>query len=602
MYIFVHMFSHRRLTRILILTIGLFLVHSQHSLQAQVRYNSIDIRIDTAVHHYNAYSTFCSSLESKSITDSQLKEAESRYTAIKSEFESIMRVSSGMQYDVSAYFYNLSIHRMGFLYGVAGNIDAGYQLMTSISGYFSSQSAETFPKKYLFEGKSYTINYENFADVQLEYFVSLTELHGINGNYNEVFKYAEKCYSIQLNNIDFGNWNKYIALIKYAEASKQFAVYPDNAMEMGVRLLEIYASLNASYKQTIKENNYPSNQTGYAYLLEVYGNKPAQSNAALWLRAAAALYEVSDMTNTGQCYSYALDAGIQDRSVFPSIYTHATTMINNSLGLKACNAELALISADDCAGRAALAVYFKQFNDDATGNQLEREANDCFKEAERIAQQEEKERKRRQRREDRNFSVYAGFYPIPLMTLQNNYRDYGGVVGFGFHKFSMEGSYKLINRNVVTMEDLTFNEIDYPEERILWDGYRAHVAFKFGDRGGYDGDMFYGPLFEIVDKKYTPVPSMVMTPSGVTVGSAVFNPTELSYNAYLNFGLHVEQNHFMFDYFIGVGGSYSTFDVGNADYDPAEFDFSNTLLQNRKPERFGPIIRFGITLGLTTLD
>jgi len=160
----------------------------------------------------------------------------------------------------------------------------------------------------------------------------------------------------------------------------------------------------------------------------------------------------------------------------------------------------------------------------------------------------------------------------------------------------------LINRNVVTMEDLTFNEIDYPEERILWDGYRAHVAFKFGDRGGYDGDMFYGPLFEIVDKKYTPVPSMVMTPSGVTVGSAVFNPTELSYNAYLNFGLHVEQNHFMFDYFIGVGGSYSTFDVGNADYDPAEFDFSNTLLQNRKPERFGPIIRFGITLGLTTLD
>lgn len=594
---------HHRVTRIILLTCCIWLLGTQNQLQAQIRYTSIDIRLDTAVHHYNAFNAYCTKLEGTAITDAQIKETENRYASLKSEFESIMRSASGMQKDVATYFYNVTIHKMGFIYGVAGNTDMSFDLMLQISNYMSGQSAESFPKKYLFEGKNYTINYDNFSLTQLEYFVTLTELYGIKGNYNEVFSYAEKSYTMQIkDNPPSSYWNKYIALIKYTESSKQFAVYPPNAFEMGVRLLEVYAQLNADYKQTIKDNNYPSNYTAYAYLIEVIGQKPAQGTTDLWLRAANALRTVSDMTNVGYCYGYALDAGIQDRSVFPTIYTYATTMVNYSLGLKACKAELALISEQDCAGRAQMAIYFGQFNDDATANQLEREANDCNKEAERIAAEYAKEQKRKARREARNFSVYAGFYPIPLLTLQNAYRDYGGVFGFGFRKFSMEGSYKLINQNVVTMEDLMVNDIEYPEERILWDGYRAHVAFKFGERGGYDGDMFYGPLFEIVEKQYSPIPSLVSTPTGVAVENAVFTPTELSYNGYLNFGLHVEENHFMFEYFIGIGATYSKFDIGNDTYDPELFDFSNTLIQYRKPERFGPIIRLGITIGLTTLD
>lgn len=576
---------------------------TSNTLQAQIRYTSIDIRIDSAVHHYNAFRTFSFSLQPQNLTESQVQETEKRGNAIKSEFEGIMRTASGVQYDVAAYFYNLTLFNIGFVYGMAGRLDDSYLTLNKISAYMQSQSSETFPKKYLFEGKSFSISYENFSSSQLEYFASMAELHAFKGNYADVFLFVDKVFNIPINNTGTDlNWYKYVSLVQFIKVSEKYAVYPDNAMEMGTRLLELYTKLTETEKQTIKNQNLVSTKTGYTYLITASQQNPAQNNSAYWLRAASALKQNGEMENAGKCYGYAIDAGIQDRTVFPTIYTYAITMINYPLGLKACQAELALIGEQDCAGRNQLAGNFRQFNDDATANQLEKEAADCFKEAELLAKAYEKEQKRKERRAQRNFSIYAGFYPIPLLTLQNDYRDYGGVAGIGFGKFSMEGSYKKINQNVVAMEDLTFNSIDYPEERILWDGYRAHVAFKFGERGGYDGDMFYGPMFEIVDKTYTPLPSQVFDVNGVSMGNAVFYPTELSYNAYLNFGLHVEQNHFMFEYFIGVGGSYSQFDIGNTTYDPELYDFSNTLLQNRKSERYGPIIRLGITLGLTTLD
>ncbi len=583
--------------------IALFLFCISQTLNAQVRYTSLDIRLDTAVHHYNRFRDLADSYDPKISAASRFNEVIDMGNSVAGELQSIMRGATGMQKEVAEYFYYLTQFKKGYVYGVNGNFSESYTLLTPLSTYFITQSESTFPKKYLFEGKNYAISYENFAPTQLNYYATLTELYLYKKEYASVFDWA--LMAGMVNYTDGAAelaWDKYVAFSKYIDASKESGIYPDGALEAGVRFLEYYAALSRTEKLTVGEYNYPSNRSGYQYLVLISDKKATFNDPALWVRAAQALIKCEDQAAAAECYMHALDAGLSDYTVFTEIYAFAAGANNRTLGLKACATEEPLIGDGDCAGFSELASHWRQFGDTDKAQATEAKAADCAEVAARQQAEAEKQERKRTRKYNRDFSLFAGIYPLPLLTLDNTYRDYGGVVGFGLYNFSMEFSYKYINRNIVTMEDLAFNEIDSPEERILWDGYRAHVALKFGERDGSDDDMFVGPLFEIADKSFVPLGSAVFDANGVYITDAMFYPKELSYNGYLNFGMHLEENHFMFDYFFGIGASYSRFDVGNSNFDRDAFDFSNTLLQNRKPERWGPLVRFGITLGLTTKD
>jgi len=570
---------------------------------AQVTYTAIDIQIDTAVHHYNALSNYVNSLQPGSVTPAQVDELSAKSTAVIIELSNIMRNAQGAQQEVAEYFYNMAINEYGFAFGVAGRLQDSYTQLRRIERYMSGQTPASFPKKYLFEGKNYVVKWENFAPTQMKYFAGMAELCYDQKKYEEVFEWVRKTVAVQYvtDSPDGRNWYVYIAYTKYLEAASALDRYPDDAMEVAIAFLETYGGLSSEYKKTVADNNYKTNRTGYQFLMEIRTQRPELTNGNTWYRAAKALQLCGDAANASTCFQYAIDAQYSDYIFFQDVYQHARNTSNNTLGQNACAWEENLINTSDCAAWRTMAANWQSFGNYERANAAAARAEDCEELA--VAQQAawEKEQRKQERAAERNFSAYVGFYPIPLLTLDNDYRDYGGVVGFGIGKVGVQASYKMINRNLVVFDDLFWAEVDNPEERILWDGYRAHVALKFGDRGDGDESFFVGPLVEVVQKNFTPIKSTVFNGTNMNyLTDAVFEPQETSYNLYLNYGAHIEENHFMFEYFFGIGATRSTFDLGNDLFNRNDHAFGNTLLEYRKAERWGPIVRMGVTMGLST--
>lgn len=580
------------------------LISNIRSVNAQITYTRIDEMIDSAVHHYNSFRDYTQKLNPKIITQADVDNVVLLSGEINTEFSRIMRISSGEQKSVAAYFQALTLYERGYIYGMKGDLEKGYETMQQIEAYMLSQSAANFPKKYLFEGKNYSVKWENFAPTLKEFYSGMAEFTLNEGAYDRCKEFTRYALGVDYTTTDTDGklWFEYIALTKYIDATKKSGVYADDAFAYANKFNYAYAQLSEEYKKLIAEYNYPSHVTGFEFLSQVASNRPDLATGYAWSTAGGAFVLLKDNAKTTFCYNKALDLNYNEDVFITLAYAHATLTDDDALGLKTCAVDEARISSSDCARWSAMAINWRNYGGTDKAKAAEEKSSNCYEEQRRAQEEAEARAKKLARKENRNASFYAGVYPVPLICRYDHYRDYGGVVGIGMWNVCIEGSYKLINRNIVVFDDLSYQEVDSPDERMLWDGYRAHIAFKFGERDNYSDDNFFvGPVFELVEKSMLGIKSGVSEQtSGFYLGDQWFYPTEKSYNAYLNMGSRIEENHWMFEYFMGIGVTYSMFDIGNADFDNETYLFSNNLLEYRKAERFGPIIRLGCTFGFTT--
>ncbi|HRF75761.1 MAG TPA: hypothetical protein PLJ00_12890 [Chitinophagales bacterium] len=591
------------LYRFLLLVLTTVIIGTDISAQTAT-YTPAEATLDSAVHNYNAMRDFAGSLTSASITDADLQRIATQREIINRQLERVIQTGTADNISVAKYFKLFSDYEYGFMLGVANKLNESYRILDPLKSQMKDLEPSDFSKYYLFENKTYTIKWENAAPTILEYYSSMTELYNNQKNYTAAIEMAQSGFNLAYSpeNNDNKNFLKYICITQYLVAANQLFKYNYEDAMMAINQITYFQLLDEDNKKRITENGSFGYASGYNFINTIKTYNPGlTSEDEIYAKAATALKNGNDFERGPVMYIKALNAGYYNYTFIQEAFSMADLAKDNKLGLLATEKYEQQISSSDCAAWREIAIKWNTYGNSQKSNAANEKAKSCEQIAAEAQKAYEKEQARRSRIADRDFSMYAGIYPLPMIIRFNKYRDYGGVAGFGIRKFSIEVSYKKINLNHVIYDDLFIQEIDVNDFDNYWSGYRAHVAFKFGERDTYSDGFFVGPLFEIVQRNYEPVTSAVFANDAFSyLYDADFYPKETSYNAMLNFGTRIEENHIMFEYFTGIGVAYHQFDGGGIEYGNADFYLSNPVLQNRKPERFGPVVRMGVTFGLST--
>ena len=591
------------LLRILLLTFSTIILGTNISAQTGT-YTPAEATLDSAVHNYNAMRDFAGSLTSTNITEADLQKIATQREIINRQLERVIQTGTADNIGVAKYFKLFSDYEYGFMLGVANKLAESYRILDPLKSQMKSLQPSDFKKYYLYENKYYSIAWENAAPTILEYYSSMTELYNNQRNYSAAIEMAQSAVNLEYTaeNNENKYFLKYISITQYLVAANQLLKYNYEDAMMAINQITYFQLLHADDKKRLTENGSYGYASGYNFINTIKTFNPGiSSEAEIYAKAATALKNGNDTERGPGMYNKALTAGYYNNSFIQEAFSMADLAKNNQLGLLASEKYEQQISSSDCASWRYIAIKWDTYGNSQKSNAANEKAKTCEQIAAEAQKVYEIEQARRSRIAERDFSMYAGIYPLPMIIRFNKYRDYGGVAGFGIRKFSMEVSYKKINLNHVIYDDLYIQEIDVNDFDNYWSGYRAHVAFKFGERDTYSDGFFVGPLFEIVQRNYEPVTSAVFANDAYSyLYDANFYPKETSYNAMLNFGARIEENHIMFEYFTGIGVAYHQFEGGGIEYDNADFYLSNPVLQNRKPERFGPVVRMGVTFGLST--
>lgn len=589
--------------RIILLALSTVIIGTDLTAQTGT-YTPAEATLDSAVHKYNNMRDFATTLSSTNITEADLQNIAAQREVINRQLERVIATGTSDNISIAMYFKLLSDYEYGFMLGVANKLNESFRVLDPLKSQMKSLQPAAFKKYYLYENKTYSIAWENVAPTILEYFSSMTELYNNQKDYTAAIEMAQSGINLEYTaeNNDNKYFLKYICVTQYLLAANKLFKYNYEDAMMAINQITYFQLLNEDDKKRLTGSGSFGYASGYNFINTIKTYNPGiSSEAEIYAKTATALKNANDTERGPGMYIKALNAGYYNNSFIQEAFSMADLAKDNNLGLLATEKYEQQISSSDCAAWRDIAIKWNTYGNNQKSNAANEKAKTCEQIAAEAQKAYEKEQARKNRIAERDFSMYAGIYPLPMIIRYNKYRDYGGVVGFGVRKFSMEVSYKKINLNHVILDDLFIQEIDVNDFESYWSGYRAHVAFKFGERDAYSDGFFVGPLFELVQRNYEPVKSSVFTADGLTyLNESTFYPTETSYNAMLNFGVRVEGNFVMLEYFTGVGVAYHQFDGGGVGYNNADFYLSNPIIQNRQPERFGPVVRMGITCGLST--
>ena len=160
------------------------------------------------------------------------------------------------------------------------------EVMRAIEREFTSFTSSDFPLRYIFTGKNYIINWENFAPTQAEYYTGFGEVL-----YNlSYYEDAVRVSRIAVAHPNTTEWLQYIAVNKLLDINAQnnMLIPAQELEELALKSIRFYDLLVESSKKTAADNNYPKVQRGMNVLLTNVapnvGNtkKPAPAECLLW--------------------------------------------------------------------------------------------------------------------------------------------------------------------------------------------------------------------------------------------------------------------------------------------------------------------------------
>ncbi|MCU0434488.1 MAG: hypothetical protein MUC87_13625 [Bacteroidia bacterium] len=559
-------------------------------------------RLEYAVKIYNRERDSVDTFKPGTLTDAEIAYVERTTAKGVSILDSLLRVlpESSEERRVARYFRANFYYQQAFVYGMKGRNEDAYKIMATIENdfdYFGNPSI--FPLRYLFDGKNYSIKYENFQSTYIEYYTGYGEVCANTSRSEKSLSCSRKTIQMTEGSSSY-SWYRYIAITKVIGEKKKLNQLDKEMLDMAVKLAVQYSQLDSSYRKTVKENNYPTFITSYNRINDVFAANPSLiGNGEVYAKTAAIFQKEGDLNKAEEFYEKAFKYNYPyEKDQLEKVIQLADRRGNNALGLNAVQAYEKLIYSSDCEGWRKVAGYYEMFNDNARKNAALEKAKTCDK----LRAEEERKREKANRRRSGGFMVYTATYPLTLITRYNHYRDYGLAVGVGNSRFQLEVGGKTINRNFVLQEDLTFRDISREDGSMYWDGYRAHIALRFISKAQSSSSPFYvGPMFEIVNRNFLPVWADVNDAAGQFVASQHrFSPVEKAYTAYLNYGVYSARKFFYIDFFTGLGVYYAQFNTGAAQYEGDGHTIMHTLLENRKATRFGPAVRMGITMGFCT--
>lgn len=554
--------------------------------------------LEQAVRTYNAMRDFEDGLKPGTVKEADVDRMKADIASGRPKLETVIRNGTAEEAKCARYFNANFSYELGFIYGMMGRNRDAYEVLNAIeSDYAYFSTADKFPMSYAFDGKKYSIKYDNFSPTLTEYYTGMAEICANLSKYDESLVWARK----SLNSSNTSPWYKYISLNKIIEVKGKQNVTDQELLDATLNQLQTYADLDTAYKRTVKENNYPTQRTSFDKMKKVLNAKPELGRGGYYYATAAPILErLKDVVRASEAYGYALDAGYSEYRFYDKAIAYARNNSEKEVGLKACAMKETKIGSTECGEWIDLGKAWAEFGNAAKAAEAKNKGEQCESDRKRREAEAEAQRRRRERRENRAFGIYAGVYPGPLLTRFSHYRDFGGVAGITLSKnLAVEVSYKQIKLNHVLMEDLTFKSVDNDGYSLKWDGMKAHVAFKIHPSNADEG-FYIGPLFGYVNRNMHTWSTFSNPANGFNYNEQRFDMEETSYELLANYGMMAIKKHFMIDMFMGVGAAYYKFDVTTAGFDNDTYLYVHPLLESRSETRIGPMIRMGMTIGLAT--
>jgi hypothetical protein len=554
-------------------------------------------KLEAGVKIYNAMRDFQDSLTSTTLSQEQIDKVKSMSDRAVAIFDDVIQSGDVQQKETARYFKMNSRYELGFVYGMKGQNQNAYDVLKPLESemeYFGNSSR--YPLRYVFDGKNYSIKYENFSPTLVEYYTGMAEICTNLSKYDEGIRFARKVETFPGADL----WYRYIALNKIMEIKKKKEEYDREMMDAALKQIQVYSELDTSDLSTIREYNYPTTKTSAANIQKCIERDPSLAKGEYHRGTAAPLIAKVGSSKTAiEFYIAAIEGGFaaNDRSYLFGAAELGRKEYSNKLVRLSCDALMKLNLY--CEEYRRVAELYKSADEDAKAAAATAKARECDKATEEAKAKAEKNRRRQERAG--TFKLYAGVYPLGLITRYNSYRDYGGVAGITIKNHVFEFSYKKLNRNLEWTGDLFFQDKEYDADyggRLLWNGSRMHFAWYILSKKSSNEGFFFGPSFEKVDKTFEYVWSdLTTTSTGILAASSQrFNIYDKGYSLYFNYGLMSMGKNFMFQWFTGFGAGYYTFTVDEP-FDNEAYVYSNQLLEYRKPTRIAFVARMGITMG-----
>lgn len=547
-------------------------------------------KLEAAVKMYNATRDYVDELKPGNVKQENIDKIKEDAATAKVLLDAVKENGTSEEAKAARYFAANYQYEIGFVYGMMGRNKDAYEVLHKIeSDYQAFSNPYEFPITYKYNSQTYSIKFDNFAPTLAEYYAGMSEICANLSKYDESISWSRKTLNFSYST----TWYKYIALNKLLEMKGKNGEWDQEMLDRGLEQVKMVSELDTSYLRTIRENKYAGAEYGAGQIQKTLEKKPSLStNGYYYGEAAPLLVKARKYDLALEFYRLALKAGYGAQNSY-YLFEAARFALEEDSKSTAMLALDMLYNSEHvllCDDYDKLATLYGQAGNAEKKSAATEKGNACRK--------KEKEQKKRIERGSLGFGFYIGVYPLPMATRFNRYRDYGGVVGIIAGKVAIEGSYKLINRNLVITDDLRYKGVEQ-DIAYYWDGSRMHLALKFFPGSGYQTDRFYiGPLVEMVNRKFEPIWTNVTDANNTQVATDMkFFAKEKSYNLFLNFGTQSIEKKFFVDGYFGIGLQFTKFDAGSQ-YENDMYVYSDPLLENRKPTRIGPMIRMGLTLGL----
>ena len=554
--------------------------------------------LQNGVEMYNAMREYMTGFNNKTITYDHLSDLKFRMEKGVVIMDKVIREGNADEIKSARYFKSNFKYEYGFALGMKGENAKAFDVMKEIEKDVTALTSDQFPLRYVYFDKNFVINWDNFAQTQAEYYTGFGEIAYNIGKYDE----AARLTWIGLAHPNSGVWLKYVAVNKMLDISAKnpASLSETERQDYALQSIKLYDEQPEDSRKTITEYEYPTVKRGVSMLLDhtLKNNVPLAVARCAEAAPLAGKYMLAD-SKVLQLYEICYRSSHSGSAVFHRTAEEYARTLMSSDRIRAEFVAVAAIerlgrmtAETDCAGFQQIASLYAFWKKTDKVNEFNQKAEDCAKNAETARKKAEKAA----RRADNNFNLYTGGYIFPLFQ-SNAKRDYGAVINFSFSKVAWEFSYLKINQNKENIFDLAIRDVDGADQDNLsrWDGYYAHIQPKFYARKR-EG-LYTGLLMGYASKKFESMDVNVVRDADGVPSRAKFEPKVTQYILMANFGGMALMKGFGLDVYWGIGAHYGQFEPGT-ELDRNAYTIDNPLLENRKDNYFGFIMRFGLTMGL----
>ena len=532
--------------------------------------------LESSVRIYREIRNFSDRISSGSMTKADFRHIDQKTSEGLSLLQPIIAKGNNEEKQIARYFDTNLKYEKAIASEKFGEYEMAINNLMQINAQINGLTSDQFPLEYWFDERLHVIRWEDFAPVQANYNHKLAFYYFDKENLDEALPYARKAHA-----------NPYLNLARLCETEflissikLQTGTFDQEAVEMAVDGLDNYSNISeqdrSNRMETVPETSAELLRKSLSTEADLSdeGKVPARAARLFGFEKKEAEYlEFAGM---------ALRDGYENAEFARKTADDAIAAGDNATARLATDKLAELTDNDDCDRLKAIANNYAALNMRAKAEEYSKKVGVC-----------ELQSKRKERAANRDGGLYLGTYIVPLFR-----KNWGAVAAIQTRKVLIEASYLDISNKRDRLRDLQLRSIDdLDEEKIFWDGYYTHLAISTIRSGRMGMRPYTGLLFGYNLREFEELQNVeVFDNTGASIGTFSYAPVEKRYIVMLNGGLHGYGKIFAGDVFIGIGGSYNTFERGGMEADG--YAYGSPMLQNRKKGRISLMFRFGITVGL----